>query len=735
MFFWVNCALIRSVDNRNAEHDEVLSKVFRLLAREYVRFADWASASELYYYAYLRTSVQDEIPRSYAHHVACTYRWGDPEILPLSIDRFEHGLPEHQHVQRFVQLFRALLNDDIPDRRCTPDWLLEIVPLGDLVYAYSASAVGRWLRRKGRTHSSYLVLGQALLQTLKRSHDPWIVADLEQELAMTALEYDRHEQALKYALKAWVRFDEQRYRISEHRLRLIAWERFSDARHVALTAATLLDDSRTVTELIEACRLQSHLETEMVKESIADENQRASGIATRRQIENQEPAQEIKVPAALFQAYDDSMNATSLTPPPILTFQAASVLREYGDAVHQASHQNESRESVALEVAIEASRSDAWWANHVEAGRLFWSLIQGKQSIVTGYVDISNRPRLASVLHALDKESHSTCALSLESHPGFQCDPLSALASWNSPEERFVTDTLGELVPEPLRDLLLSKGSLSRPVRLTIAAPSEIACVPWPIVTVGQGSDATRRLVECAAVTMWTSATSEITKHNARIEREHGIRFHVSCDDPTGDLHLRDPSLAPRAAYNLGPGLEDGTAVATKEALIDALNRCKDKGPGLFFYRGHAGHYEDPAYSRLALAGGEAIKSGELFGQFSKNSAYLPMPERVILSCCSSSTAALLGGEGIGFIAGLIHAGAREIVATAVDVYDTSFTSALDNLLIEAMLQDGDHAMILRDLHLRLLNEWKVYSVRGLIEYRDDIKDPHPIIWAFYHAY
>src|SRR6266508_6932832 len=81
MFFWVNCALIRSVDNRNAEHDEVLSKVFRLLAREYVRFADWASASELYYYAYLRTSVQDEIPRSYAHHVACTYPDSTDELI------------------------------------------------------------------------------------------------------------------------------------------------------------------------------------------------------------------------------------------------------------------------------------------------------------------------------------------------------------------------------------------------------------------------------------------------------------------------------------------------------------------------------------------------------------------------------------------------------------------------------------------------------------------------------
>jgi hypothetical protein len=735
MFSWVSCALVRSIDNRHAESDEILSKVFRLLAREYVRFADWATASELYYYSYLKTAVQGEIPKSYAQHVVCTYRWGHPRILPVSIDRFEEGLPEDRQVQHFVQLIRAIIADEVPDSRYTSEWLLEILPLGTLAYTYSASAIGRWLRTQGRNHASFVVLGEALLTILKRPHDPWLIADLEQELAITALEAGRHEQALEYALKAWVRFDAQRYKISEHRLRATAWERFSEARYVALTAADQLGDSRTVTELIEACRLQSRIVTELYKETDTNDTQRANGVQTRRELEDQALQEEINVPAALFQAFNDSTNSTALTPPPTVTFQAESILRAYGTKVQKSPNHADVSRTVELAEAIEASQTEAWWAAHVERGRIFWSLVRPNHPMVTGRSDISDNPHVSSVLYALAKESNSASSNSLECHPGFECDPLSALASWNSPEERFITDALGQLIPDPLIDMLLSSSSTSRPLKLTIGAPSELAYVPWPIAVIARKSDSGLRLVECAAVTMWTSATSEIGKLQPPDKRQREIKFHISCDNPTGDLHPRDTSFAPVAEHNFGPARESGCKVATMDALIGALNDCKGKRPGLLFFRGHAVHYDDPAYSALALANGDAIMAGQLFGRFSNDSPYMPMPERVILSCCSSSTGALLGGEGIGFIAGLVHAGAQEIVATAVDVYDTSFTCAFDDMLIETMLKDGDHAVLLRNLHLRLLNEWKVCSVRGLIEYEDDIKDPHPLIWASYHAY
>jgi hypothetical protein len=170
------------------------------------------------------------------------------------------------------------------------------------------------------------------------------------------------------------------------------------------------------------------------------------------------------------------------------------------------------------------------------------------------------------------------------------------------------------------------------------------------------------------------------------------------------------------------------TSPATKEALLHALHRIGPSTDGLFFYRGHAVHDSDPAWSTLPLAEHEHVQSGELFGQCDDGTPFLPMPTPVILSCCSSSTASALGCQGIGLAAGLIQSGADQVIATSVDILDASFTEVFEDLLVEGMLdrQQGDHADLLRRLQLRTLKEWKVYSLRGATSDGDDIRDPRP---------
>ena len=96
----------------------------------------------------------------------------------------------------------------------------------------------------------------------------------------------------------------------------------------------------------------------------------------------------------------------------------------------------------------------------------------------------------------------------------------------------------------------------------------------------------------------------------------------------------------------------------------------------------------------------------------------------------------MLGGETIRLVAGIIKSGGQQVIATGVDVFDASFTQALDEILITEMLAPGaDAATLLCNVQLRMLWEWKVSSLRGGIGYTEDIKDPHPMIWAAFQAF
>jgi CHAT domain len=153
------------------------------------------------------------------------------------------------------------------------------------------------------------------------------------------------------------------------------------------------------------------------------------------------------------------------------------------------------------------------------------------------------------------------------------------------------------------------------------------------------------------------------------------------------------------------------------------------------FFRAHyEWSEENPLESGLALTD-EILPSG-FFGARDEvtGRAVLGLPSTVVMSCCSTSgNRSRYGGESLGLAALAMLAGARRLIATSVEIHHTAFTVTLDDMLIDIAVQPGDHFAAMRTLQLRLLNEWRRYSLRDVETLRDTA--PTPDIWAHYLAY
>ncbi|MGW6459615.1 CHAT domain-containing protein, partial [Streptomyces sp. NPDC055078] len=460
----------------------------------------------------------------------------------------------------------------------------------------------------------------------------------------------------------------------------------------------------------------------------------------------------VTVSTALFTAINDAFASTLLHFPEPVSYQGESLLLPHYLKLLP-EHEPRGRTARTLEDALPEG---VFWSSHIEDGFLFWFVARDGEPVGFGMDDLRRYDRVKPVLLALagfsqSSERRSWSLFPYKRGPGDFYEPLEHLGNWRSAEEQIMTRTMGDLLPRPLADAL-REATGDDPLRLTIAAPRELTCVPWPIAMIPGTDD---RLIERATLRMWTSTPTQSRRAARGTGRPASpVPFLLACDNPDGTLRERTTSSVVQSASTLltgagtaapgsksapgnksAPGTEQ--APGTKQALMAALRRIGASAQGLFFYRGHAFHDSDPAWSALPLADDESVQAGELFGLLDDGTPFLPVPSRVILSCCSSSTASALGGEGIGLVAGLIHSGADQVIATSVDVPDVSFTEAFEDLIVAGMLdrQDGDHADLLRGLQLRMLREWKVYSLRGVSDYENDIRDPHPIIWGSYHAY
>ncbi|MEV5967213.1 CHAT domain-containing protein [Kribbella sp. NPDC051952] len=747
LFAWSGAILIKISEDTSSTSlgvlsDDTVGKLYELLAREYSRFGDWKFCTQAYYYAAecRASSSPSASLRLYMTAMVCSLKAGDAEVT----DRLLAIAGEAEHpdpaVPFFVDLIRALHEGRMP-RSCTGEEMVSLAEFGDHVFGMTCAVLADRFRLAG-SHDRALQFGRAAADYLgPAGADGWIVGNVEQQVALARAASGDYELALRSALVAWAKLDSQRYRACDHTQRLSLWKNMAGARWVALSSALALGDVRTLVELIEACRVQSILATE-TEVFDNDEEQGTQKFEDRSGISadgSEGPSDEApdsgkSLPSLLFKAMEDAQNSNKLGIPSFVTYQGFSRLAQ--EFVDQDPDLQGKLEELPLEYALPAG---LFWSSHIENAHMFWYVARDGEVVSHGMTDLRVIQHLTPILTALTGYSHGSEG-NLWNLPDLTAadevedwEPFRDLGSWRSVEEEVVCRTIGNLLPPALVELI-NTATGQTPI-LTLASSRELSCVPWAIALM-PGLDT--RLIEHVALQMWTSVRSESVRRRRCESREPeaGLRrpFLIACDNPDGTL--RDRSIGSSikdGAVRLGTYAGDGPAL--KQVLLRSLHEIGSNTDGLFFYRGHSRHSIDPATTYLPLQD-EPLYAGELFGQLEGGIPFAPMPSMVILSCCSSSTGALLGGEGIGLVAGLIQAGADEVIATSIDILDVSFTGAFDDFLIDGIRKaKNGHAHMLRELQLRMLQEWKIFSTRGGQDWSEDVLDPHPIIWAFYHAY
>jgi CHAT domain len=735
-FSWARAMLTRMARDQRLFHkplpkDRPVADLFELLGRQYVRFGDWHTAAECFSGSatYQPPRRSAAIRRVLNQMIVCTLKEGDYDDAREWVD----WLPEHishQPSRTFRDIAKQLLSQDQGLHAHFADHLPEVRPLGLITYTYLTSAVAGRLAADGHGARALTVLDHVLGELRADHADDYLIGELEQMAASVSLARKQHEHALRLAVAAWAKLDSPRYLSCDHSQRYSTWRNFAPARYAALRAAVELDDARAVAELIESARLQSLIATEIEvdhedeKDKLGDSGTTVSSATD--EATDAEQSDDVVVSSAVFKAMNDGFGATRLEPPAPVTYKGISLFPSSYLAVAGGGQ--------ATRALDDALPDGVFWSSHIENGVLFWFLAVDGEPVGCGMADLRDHENITPVLLGLAGHSESAEPETWSLPPynrqaGDYYEPYTHLATWKSPEEQIISHTIGGLLPDALVDLLRAS---AEPLAVTVAAARELGCVPWPIAIIPGTDD---RLVEHAVLRMWTSAPTQLSR-KSRPQPLPGtpVPFLLACDNPDGTLRDRT-AVSPASSAKTVLGGPDSATPATKDALMGALHDIGPGTPGLFFYRGHALHDSDPAWSTLPLTEG-TVQAGELFGAFDDGTPFLPMPSRVIVSCCSSSGNSLLAGEGLGIAAGLIQAGAAQVISTAVDIMDTSFTEAFEDLLIKGMLApDANHADLLRATQLRMLREWKIYSLRGGTDNSEDIKDPHPIIWTAYYAY
>ncbi|MEU7726545.1 CHAT domain-containing protein [Streptomyces sp. NPDC040724] len=761
---WVRAMLIRIADQPREQgelpaRDRHIARLFELLGREYVRRADWPTAARCFSGAALHWRVPRHMRRTYAQVVVFTMRAGDHAAALDGLEVIQGAT--HGPSAVFHRIAARILDPAPGLGADAADGIDRVRHLGIIPYTYLASCLAQRLAADEQPERALGILTAARARLAADRADGWLVGELEQTAAGIWSALERYEEALALALSAWAKLDAQRYGTCSHTQRLSLWKNFGPTRRAALVSAVALGDERTVAELIESCRLQSLLGAAV--ESEDDERLADSGIEGRTGLADAgagdpdgegawttgtpvtpAPAAEggpdgidindIELSACI--ALGDALNSTLLHFPEPVSYQGTALLLPH----YRSALPPKEAQGLAARPLDDALPEGVFWSTHIEDGLLFWFLARDGRPAGYGVQDLREFDRIKPVLlglagHSQSSELKTWSLFPYKRGPGDFYEPFTQLRSWRSAEEQIITRTIGQLLPPPLVDALQRAGA-DAPLRLTISAARELTCVPWAITMV-PGTE--ERLIEKAALRMWTSTPTQLRRasRDSRLPPGSPVPFVLACDNPDGSLRERTAdSVANEAAVLLTASGPDGPG--TKDALLAALHKIGPSTHGVFFYRGHAVHDRDPAWSALPLAEETYVQSGELFGAFDDGTPFLPMPTRVILSCCSSSTASALGGEGMGLAAGAIHSGADQVIATSLDIRDASFTEAFEDLLVRGMLDGqraGDHADLLRQLQLRMLTEWKVFSVRGEDFDGEDIRDPHPIIWASFQAY
>lgn len=220
-------------------------------------------------------------------------------------------------------------------------------------------------------------------------------------------------------------------------------------------------------------------------------------------------------------------------------------------------------------------------------------------------------------------------------------------------------------------------------------------------------------------------------------ERPLPYPLSIACIDATDELGLSGLPVSPVQLLG-GEDLcakRSGARLADLDNLVDTLREVDD-GRSVFGYFGHAAEGEVGADlgSYIPLADGTRLTAEDVFAGREDDGGRIPFPERILLSACGSAGSTGAGsGEWLGLTAGMLCAGAREVVATAWPIWNLPITKELDVALLSALEQRQNVAAELRRVQLDCLADWRATDEDiGRIELHGDATEPFPLVWAAY---
>jgi tetratricopeptide (TPR) repeat protein len=677
------------------------------------------------------------------------YSWLYGVLLSAGYDDMVKRSVEQNDVDDLDEPQRSLLlivAHRVGARRLTRAQLLHC--LQEIDYLPSAIAgvqrvlVATDLAKQGHRDEAIEMLRRNLLRLRDEDEAAWSVARNKQILANYVLSAGDPRAALDLALDAWVIAESSRALVGAAVLRSAIHGSFGLARSIAMRAAVELKEYSMLAELLEGARLQS--EPSIVGASADLDRALATGEmpAPRPRNSGRRVIDADSAPGPWGRIADDVLSSggynlqgqVDVRGGEQSTLEVARV-RMRGEALHLPLSSHRSVTFLAARDAAGLATDDLWWHTWIEREELFWTLSTGND-VSGGIISLGNDADLSAALGTCAASHGRSPIVQLDEQPG---DLASALRRADTFDEFEVSLPLARLLPQPLRTALQAH-SQSDPLALAVSLAPELSVVPWPIVPIAPATDA-QRLIEVCTLQYLPSALTLVSMRRGD-NAPAPVPFKLSCDYVKED-DQRDVASHPKGAeVCLGTPKQSAEFpsvwVARLDDLVAVLRRDPPGASGLAFFRTHYKRIaNDPLSSGLELQNGRA-ESGMFFVTDQVHQGpIIPLPSRVIFSCCSTSPAADRGGgETLGLVAGSLRSGAVRVVATGVDVDHVPFTDYWDDLLIAMMIGASDHAAGLRLLQLRMLNDWRMYSLRGGSPRAEvGAGDPLVTVWAYYHAY
>lgn len=559
--------------------------------------------------------------------------------------------------------------------------------------------------------------------------DPVTDARVVQAIGAAAVRAGDADASLRHYLLAWTRYDDLRYRVGSMSIRRAIDSELVRSRSGALAAAVSRADWRQLLELIESCRLQATFD---MPGSAAEMDQVLATGAYEKPSSTAERVVDVdRLPGVFRAAAEDLLGGRA---------DVAGQCDIYVGGVSSLAEARAADGVTRARQRLDAERvmqrhsqpEDLWWSNWCENGVLYWVLARGGLLVDAGAVSLVSDEALCQALSVVSLRYNIDPPWPVPAAVA-DVDLTRFLATADSFEELQLTGALARVLPPAV----LTPGEPSR--RLFISNAAELAPIPWPILPLNPEANPVTRLVEHFELHFLPSLSIlERVRGKTVTDTDTELPFLLACDycpTPGGPSPL--PSrraqtiLAAREQCDGTSGLYEATAMNVLR-FLRALPRGTE---GVAFFRAHFEWADaDPGSSGIVLAD-EALPSGLLGAQDpTTGETVLNLPSTVVMSCCSTSgSRERNGGETLGLAPLAMLAGARRLIVTSVEIQHTSFTVALDDMLIDLAVRRADHFAALHTLQLRLLDQWRQYSSHDVGTWRDIT--PTPDIWSHYQAF